>query len=73
MSLPLNKKTTANLGENMYIDSLSAEQKEKYIEDEKNLQKQITAELLQKSKERKIASDKKKRQLENKKWWQFWI
>ena len=37
------------------------------------INKRNTAELLQKSKERKIASDKKKRQLENKKWWQFWI
>jgi|TARA_B110000259_G_C13829535_1_gene328049 hypothetical protein len=37
------------------------------------MNKRNTAELLQKSKERKIASDKKKRQLENKKWWQFWI
>ena len=73
MSLPLNKKTTAGAFENYHLDSLSAEEKEKHIEDEKNLQKRITAELLQKSKERKIASDKKKRQLENKKWWQFWI
>jgi hypothetical protein len=43
------------------------------LEELELLNKQITAELLQKSKERKIASDKKKRQLENKKWWQFWI
>ena len=39
MSLPLNKKTTAGAFENYPLDSLSAEEKEKHIEDEKNLQK----------------------------------
>ena len=43
------------------------------LEELELMNKLTTAELLQKSKERKIASDKKKRQLENKKWWQFWI